>query len=119
MVLFDTKRDQTGCDASEEGGGPKDHLGVLGEIAGEFHGLLVRGRFCFSRASFRSISCWDFSANALAEALSDEGFTTRNVFFEANWGKLYRKHFLDTERILLRDGFRRRRNRDHPPLVVL
>jgi hypothetical protein len=53
---------------------------------------------------------------ALAEAL--DGVTTRNVFFEAHCGKLYRKHFQGSERILLRDGFQRRRNRDYPPVEL-
>jgi hypothetical protein len=57
-------------------------------------------------------------AKALADALSDEELITRNVFFEAHCGKLYRKHFQGTERILLRDGFQRRRNRDHPPVEL-
>ena len=55
-------------------------------------------------------------AKALVENLGDRLSETRNVFFEAHCGKLYRKHFQGTERILLRDGFERRRNRDHPPL---
>jgi hypothetical protein len=38
----------------------------------------------------------------------------RHVFFEPCCGKLYRRHFAGAGRILLRDGFQRRRNRDHP-----
>jgi hypothetical protein len=53
-------------------------------------------------------------AKALAEALDSALITTPDVFFEAHCGKLYRKHFQGTDRILLRDGFQRRRNRDHP-----
>lgn len=55
-------------------------------------------------------------AKALAEKIGKELPTTRNVFFEAHCGKLYRKHFLGSERILLRDGFKKRRNADHPSL---
>lgn len=55
-------------------------------------------------------------AKSLAEALGDELTETRNVFFEAHCGKLYRKHFADCTRILLRDGFERQRNADYPPL---
>lgn len=56
-------------------------------------------------------------AKALSERLGENLEKTRNVFFEAHCGKLYRKHFKGTSRILLRDGFqRRRRNRDHPPI---
>jgi hypothetical protein len=55
-------------------------------------------------------------AKALAEELGDELAETRNVFFELHCGKLYQRHFLGSPRILLRDGFKRRRNADHPPL---
>jgi hypothetical protein len=55
-------------------------------------------------------------AKALADMLGDEMAKTRNVFFELHCGKLYRKHFLGSTRVLLRDGFKRRRNADHPIL---
>lgn len=54
------------------------------------------------------------NAKSLADALGDELPKMRHVFFEDFCGKLYRKHFSDSERVLLRDGFERRRNRDHP-----
>lgn len=41
---------------------------------------------------------------------------SRNIFFETHCGKLYRKHFSGGIRILLRDGFKRRRNADYPPV---
>ncbi|WP_316190374.1 sce7725 family protein [Bradyrhizobium sp. SZCCHNS2096] len=54
---------------------------------------------------------------ALAEALGQSLPSTRHVFFEAHCGKLYRKHFqTSSERVLLRDGFKRRRNADQPLL---
>ena len=55
-------------------------------------------------------------AKGLVEDASIDIKATRNVFFEAHCGKLYRKHFLGTDRILLRDGFKRRRNADHMAL---
>jgi hypothetical protein len=55
-------------------------------------------------------------AKALANALDEALITTRDVFFETHCGKLYRKHFQGSDRILLRDGFQRRRNRDYPPV---
>lgn len=55
-------------------------------------------------------------AKKLAQALGDEMTKTRNVFFELHCGKLYRRHFDGSTRILLRDGFQRRRNADHPRL---
>jgi hypothetical protein len=51
---------------------------------------------------------------ALADEFSNELASTRNIFFEAHCGKLYRKHFQGSRRVLLRDGFERRRNRDYP-----
>jgi hypothetical protein len=41
---------------------------------------------------------------------------SKHIFFEEYCGKLYRRHFLNCERVLLRDGFKARRNRDHPLL---
>jgi hypothetical protein len=55
-------------------------------------------------------------AKALAQKIGEELPATHNVFFEAHCGKLYRKHFLGSKRILLRDGFKKRRNADHPCL---
>lgn len=54
---------------------------------------------------------------ALVEKLGEALPTTQHVFFEAHCGKLYRKHFKGSNRVLLRDGFqRRKRNADHPPV---
>jgi hypothetical protein len=55
-------------------------------------------------------------AKALAEKLGANIGATQHVFFEKHCGKLYRKHFKGSQRILLRDGFKRRRNADHPPI---
>jgi hypothetical protein len=50
----------------------------------------------------------------LGEKLGAKLPETRHAFFEMHCGKLYRKHFQGSNRILLRDGFRRRKNADHP-----
>ena len=55
-------------------------------------------------------------AKALAEEIGTELPQTQSVFLEAHCGKLYRKHFADSRRVLLRDGFKRRRNADYPRL---
>jgi hypothetical protein len=55
-------------------------------------------------------------AKALAERLGRDAARLTHVFLEPACGKLYRQHFKGGPRILLRDGFQRRRNRDHPPL---
>jgi hypothetical protein len=63
---------------------------------------------CFVHAGFTE-------AKSLVEKLGAELESTRHVFFEEHCGKLYRKHFreINAKRILLRDGFKRRRNADH------
>lgn len=54
-------------------------------------------------------------AKGLADGLGSRTKSMRHFFFETHCGKLYRKHFVGAERILLRDGFQRRqRNRDYP-----
>lgn len=51
---------------------------------------------------------------ALAEAMGSDLAETGNVFIDELSSKLYRRHFKDGDRVLIRDGFERRRNRDHP-----
>lgn len=53
-------------------------------------------------------------AKALSDALGSAVSEIGHVFSEPYCGKLYRKHFSGAQRILIRDGFQRRRNRDHP-----
>ena len=50
----------------------------------------------------------------LAEQLRRHGGSFRHVFVEEHCGKLYQRHFRGPERILLRDGFQRRTNREYP-----
>ena len=58
-------------------------------------------------------------AKILAEQLGDGLKDTSHVFFEKHCHKLYRKHFKGAaKRVLLRDGFERRRNADHPPIEL-
>ncbi len=52
-------------------------------------------------------------AKALSEKLGKPKKNHSHVFFEEFCGKLYQRHFKDTTRILLRDGFTRMRNRDY------
>lgn len=51
---------------------------------------------------------------ALAERLNIAGITARHIFVEKHTGKLYWRHFRGNTRIILRDGFERRKNADHP-----
>ena len=50
-------------------------------------------------------------APALAEKLGEEKPT--QIFFAAHTGKLYWKHFAGCKRVLIKDGFKRRRNADY------
>lgn len=54
----------------------------------------------------------------LAEDLADDLAATEHVFFERHCGTLYRRHYRGARRILLRDGFERRRNADHPDVEL-
>lgn len=54
----------------------------------------------------------------LAEDIAGFLADTRHVFFEKHCGTLYRKSYKGSYRVLLRDGFERRRNADHPPVEV-
>lgn len=54
-------------------------------------------------------------AKALVQRLGNDRVSSmRNVFLEANCGKLYQRHFKSARRILLRDGFEKKANRDYP-----
>ena len=52
-------------------------------------------------------------AKALTEKLGKPTKDHSHVFFEDFCGKLYQKHFNGANRVLLRDGFKRMRNRDY------
>ncbi|TRX75096.1 sce7725 family protein [Pseudomonas mangiferae] len=54
----------------------------------------------------------------LAQELGERLSATRQIFNEGFCPKTYRKHFIGSERVLLRDGFKRRRNRDYPPVEL-
>lgn len=64
---------------------------------------------CFVHAGFHQ------AAN-LSEELGASLSETRHIFFERHCGQIYREHFAGATRILLRDGFEKRKNADHPPL---
>jgi hypothetical protein len=53
---------------------------------------------------------------ALRANLDERPREYTHIFFEEDSGKLYRKHFYNHPRVLLRDGFQRRANRLHPPV---
>jgi hypothetical protein len=57
-------------------------------------------------------------AKGLADALGEQSNSIVHCFFEIDSGKLYQKHFKDAKRILIRDGFQRRKNREHPEIEL-
>jgi len=67
----------------------------------------------FETKSITLIHAGFTEAKLLAEALDDVS-QMRHVFFEDNCGRLYRRHFKSPQRVLLRDGFQKRTNREHP-----
>lgn len=55
-------------------------------------------------------------ARALTDALPDSINHIRHIFWDGMFGKLYQRYFRDAEKILLKDGFEVRPNREHPPV---
>ncbi|MGF6423751.1 hypothetical protein ABIE11_003275 [Lelliottia sp. 489] len=64
--------------------------------------------------------CFIHSGYAEPYSLSEKskGLVSKHVFIENYCGKIYRKYFSDAERILLRDGFKKKKNADYPPLEI-
>lgn len=57
-------------------------------------------------------------AKDLALELGEQSKSLLHIFFEADCGKLYQRHFKQGTRILVRDGFQSRRNREYPPIEL-
>ena len=68
----------------------------------------------FENQSVAFIHAGFSEAKALALELGENLTKIRHVFHDDSCGKLYQKHFKKANRILLRDGFQKRPNRDHP-----
>lgn len=64
---------------------------------------------CFVHAGFQF-------ATQLRDALGANLATSKHIFFERYCGQIYLNHFATANRVLLRDGFERRRNADHPAI---
>lgn len=55
------------------------------------------------------------SGNVVSDALANANTAPlSNIFIESVCGKLYRNHFKENHRVLIRDGFQRRNNKSHP-----
>jgi hypothetical protein len=50
---------------------------------------------------------------ALAEQIAEKGVTPRHIFVDEQTNLLYRRHFSQGDRILVRDGFERKKNADY------
>jgi hypothetical protein len=57
-------------------------------------------------------------AKQLAETLGNNLKSILHIFFEPDCGKLYRRHFNGAQCVLIRDGFQRRKNREHPKMEL-
>lgn len=55
-------------------------------------------------------------APLIAGVLAKRGLPTRNVFVEEQANMLYRRRFMGSERVLVRDGFERKKNADYARL---
>lgn len=55
-------------------------------------------------------------ARPLADALADRMSEVTNVFIEDQANMLYRRHFTESTRVLVRDGFEQKKNADYDPL---
>ena len=54
------------------------------------------------------------NGKGLADLFSGEMQNVQNIFIDGHNGKLYQKHFKNSHRVLIRDGFKRRNNREYP-----
>ena len=57
-------------------------------------------------------------ARGLSEWLGERIADIKHVFYEPFCGKVYTRHFKGGQRVLIRDGFQKRRNADHPPVEM-
>lgn len=98
-----------------------EKAGVTAGILLKENTSLAEALECFEKHAAHSptfIHAGFSDARVLAERLNDGLVASRHVFFERHCGKLYRKHFKGAHRVLLRDGFEKRRNADHEKVPV-
>lgn len=87
----------------------------LGYIVNEKTVLSEVTSFCKAASHFVTIVHSGYQrGRELADALSSLTMVTEHIFIEESCSKLYRKHFNDKIRVLIRDGFIKRTNREHP-----
>jgi len=87
----------------------------LGYIVNTKTSLKEFSSFCKASLSPISIIHYGYqSGKKLAEELSDLKIDTGHIFIEEYCSRLYRSHFKSKPRVLIRDGFITRTNREHP-----
>jgi hypothetical protein len=114
-------------DLSDSGGGSqsffnKKSLGVPGVSAGILlsQGMSVELAVSHYEAHVAATPAFIHAGftepKALAERLGPSTKDRRHIFVDRLCGKLYQKHFKESYRVLLRDGFKRTRNADYAPI---
>ena len=75
------------------------------------------GRFCENHARPTSIIHYgNPHGRELSDTLNNVKTVKEHIFIEKYCTRLYRRHFKDVQRILIRDGFIQRTNREHPEI---
>lgn len=75
------------------------------------------GRFCKRQVQPISIIHYGYPhGRELADTLKKVETIKEHIFVEEFCTRLYRRHFQDTQRVLIRDGFIQRKNREHPEI---
>jgi hypothetical protein len=73
-------------------------------------------RFCRSQRTISIIHYGYPHGRELADALNKVKTVKEHIFIETACTKLYRRNFKSAQRVLIRDGFIQRKNREHPPI---
>ncbi|MBI5102313.1 MAG: sce7725 family protein [Nitrospirae bacterium] len=74
-------------------------------------------RFCRSQVRPISIIHYGYPhGRELADTLNKFETVEEHIFIEEFSTRLYRRHFKDKQRVLIRDGFVHRKNREHPEI---
>lgn len=87
---------------------------ILGEKMSSEQAMTLYNRLITHNENVTFIHFGFTKAKSLAKELAQNLSKTRHVFIEDYCGKLYQKHFSGADLILVRDGFHKRTNREHP-----
>ena len=89
---------------------------TIGYIISEDSTLAGIQAFCAAQTRPVSIVHYGYTgvSRELGDALGGYDVITNHIFIEQFCSRLYRRHFSNSQRILIRDGFIHRTNREHP-----